>query len=69
MTRLKVPLHGGHRVPHEPERHMPVRGGLLLDKNMYVPIACTSFQAAECVTEILPVVVLNERTEFQLQCT
>lgn len=38
----------------------------MLDQDMYLSVACCDLQAIEYVAEILPEIVLNKRTGFQL---
>lgn len=48
---------------------MPVRGGLMLNQHMNVPVAGSSLQAVENVAKVLAQIVFNERAGFQLQST
>jgi hypothetical protein len=43
MTGIQVFLHGGNGVPHESERHMPVRTALVLNERINVSLTSVVF--------------------------
>jgi hypothetical protein len=52
MTGVQVFLHGGDRVPHESERHMPVRTALVLNECINVSLTLCGFQGVQHVGKV-----------------
>ena len=67
MAAIKMLLHGREGIAQESERHMAVRGALMLNDDIDIALSLAGMQRVENIGIAGAQVVLNKAPGFQVQ--